>query len=382
VNSRLPSASRLRSWLWQGLLLLLVALLVQYLVGNTAENLARKHIPFGFDFLGRQAGFEFYFHLLDWTATDTYGRAVLVAAANTFFVAALAIVTATVIGVALGLMRLSPNWLARNTALAVVEFVRDTPLLVQIFFVYVGVLQALPPTRQSLQLGSAVFLNVRGLFVPAPIGGETAGRAALALFAALVIAFALSHLRLRMRGAARRGARLAALLLPLAALGYGFASGAIAGWDPPVLAGLNYRGGLALRPELLALWLGLSVYASAFIAEIVRAAIIGIDRSQSEAALSLGLSRGQSLRLVILPQALRLIVPPLTSQYLNIIKSSSLGAAIGYPEIFLIVTGTTITQTGQAIEAILIVMLVFLAINLSVSALMNWYNRAVALKGG
>jgi general L-amino acid transport system permease protein len=382
VNIPLPQAWRLRSWLWQGLLILLLAAAARYLVGNIVENLARKHIPFGFAFLERKAGFEFYFNVLPWSVTDTYGRAVVVAAANTLFVALLAIVTATLIGFVLGIMRLSRNWLARNTALVLVEFVRNTPLLVQIFFLYVGVLQALPPVQQSISLWSAVFLNVRGLFAPAPVWGENAALAGAALAASLALAFLLARLRASLRGAARHALTFTAVLLPLAALAGAVAAGAVAGWSMPVRAGLNFRGGIVLRPELLALWFGLSIHASAFIAEIVRAAIIGIARSQTEAALSLGLTRGQALRLVILPQTLRLIIPPLTSQYLNVIKSSALGAAIGYPEIFLIVTGTTLTQTGQAIEAIAIVMAVFLSINLATSALMNWYNRAVALKGG
>jgi general L-amino acid transport system permease protein len=377
----LPSEARWHGWLWQAALATAAVALAWYLVGNTAANLARRHIPFGFDFLSRPAGFEFYFKLLHWTTTDTYGRAALVACVNTLFVAALAVATATGLGLTLGIMRLSANWLARTISLVIVELVKNTPQLVQIFFIYVGVLQALPPTRQSLHLGAAILLNVRGLFVPAPIAGETAFAAVAGLVLALAVAIALARLRLRLAGARRRALGIASWALPAAALGFASAGGAVAGWDVPVLRGLNVQGGWALRPELLALWLGLSLYSGAFIAEIVRAAILGVDRGQIEAAMSLGLTRRQALRLVVLPQALRLIVPPLTSQYLNIIKSTSLGAAIAYPEIFLIITGTTLTQTGQAIETMAIVMLVFLAINLAASGFMNWYNRAVALRG-
>jgi general L-amino acid transport system permease protein len=380
VTLRLPSLPNWRAWFWQGLLLAGVAAVVWYFAGNAAQNLARKSIPIGFAFLAKPAGFDIPFRLLEWHTTDTYGRAVLVALANTLLVSVLAIVTTTIIGLVLGIMRLSPNWLARNTAFAIVEFVKNTPQLVQIFFIYIGVLQALPQSRESLHVGDAIFLNIRGLFLPTPILGETATAAALLLVAGVASGTVLWRLRLRISGSARGVLGLLAWVLPLAAIAYGIDGGVIAGWELPELRGFNFRGGFAVRPELLALWLGLANYTGAFVAEIVRAAINGIDRGQVEAAMSVGLTRGQVLRLVVLPQALRLIIPPLTSQYLNVIKSSSLGAAIAYPEVFLMIGGTTLNQTGQAIEAMAIVMLVFLTVNLITSAFMNWYNRAVALK--
>jgi general L-amino acid transport system permease protein len=293
----------------------------------------------------------------------------------------MAIVTATALGTALGIMRLSSNWLVRNVALCVGEVVKNTPQLVQIFFIYVAVLQALPQLRQSYQLGGSALLNVRGLFLPAPILSESAAIIGWASLAALIGFIALRWAAARSDDFGRR--RLlgwlswAPFLLVILA---GWLGGAIAGWDEPKLDRFNIRGGFSLKPELLALWIGLSTYASAFIADIVRAAILGIHKGQTEAAMSLGLTRGQTLRLVILPQARRLIIPPLTSQFLNITKSSSLGASIAYPELVLMIGRTMLNQTGQAIESMTIVLGVFLTINLIIAFLMNWYNRAVALK--
>lgn len=377
--ARLLSDPRYRGWVLQGLLLLALGAVAVFLAINTANNLNRRSIPFGLEFLSRPAGFDFPFRILDWKVTDTYGRAVIVALANTLLVSVLSIVATTILGLALGIMRLSLNWLVRATSTAIIEFVKNTPQLIQIFFFYIAVLQALPQARESLKLGGAL-LNIRGLFLPAPLFSASAGIDALVFLAAIVVGVVLWHYRARVVGQARRTMAALAWALPLGAIAYAWGDGMIAGWEYPELRGFNFRGGLVVRPELLALWVGLSVYAAAFIAEIVRSAINAIQRGQSEASRSLGLTRGQTMRLVILPQALRLIIPPLTSQYLNVIKSSSLGAAIAYPEVFLIIGGTTLNQTGQAIESMAIVMAVFLVINLTTAALMNWYNRAVALK--
>lgn len=377
--ARLLASERLRGWVLQGLLIAGVVLVVGYFGLNTASNLDRRSTPFGLAFLGRPAGFDFPFHVLDWKVTDTYGRAVIVALANTALVAGLAIVTTTILGLILGLMRLSLNWLVRTTATIIVEFIKNTPQLVQIFFFYIGVLQALPQARESFQFGG-VFLNIRGLFLPAPILGDAAGTATVLFLAASAIGIVLWRRRAGTTGKSRRALAALSWCLPALALAYAWASGFVQAWEWPELRGFNFRGGWVVRPELLALWIGLTVYTGVFIAEIVRSAIAAIHKGQTEASRSLGLTRGQTMRLVILPQALRLIIPPLTSQYLNVIKSSSLGAAIAYPELFLMIGGTTLNQTGQAIEAMSIVMLVFLSINLVTSALMNWYNRAVALK--
>jgi general L-amino acid transport system permease protein len=379
IRLRLTPA-RAKGWLWQGLLVIAVVLVAWFFAHNAAENLARKNLPFGFDFLARTAGFDIPFKLVDWTVTNTYGRAVYVAILNTLLISALSVVAATVLGLLLGLLRLSSNWLARVVSMAVIEAVRNTPQLVQIFFFYVAVLQTLPQTRNSLRFWDVAFLNIRGLYLPTPLWSDAALPALLGFVASLAVAGALWRWRLRLTRTWRPFLVVAGFVLPLLVLLAGWRAGALTGFSVPELRGFNFRGGVQIPPELVALWFGLSVYASAFIAEIVRGAMQGIAYGQTEAALSLGLSRWQTLRLVVLPQALRIIVPPLTSQYLNIIKSSSLGAGIAYPEVFQIVIGTVLNQSGRAIEVIIIVMLFFLAINLATSLFMNWYNRAIALK--
>lgn len=374
------NSTRIKGWLWQGLLLVCVVLVAWFFAHNAAENLAKKNLPFGFGFLERTAGFDIPFKLVEWAVTNTYARAVYVAILNTLLIAAMSVALATVLGLLLGLLRLSSNWLARTVSMAIIEAVRNTPQLVQIFFLYIAVLQTLPQARNSLKVGDVAFLNIRGLYLPTPVWGETAPATVVALLACVVVAVALWRYRLRMSSVRRRVLGAVAVALPVLVLILGWESGAVAGFSVPELRGFNFRGGVQIPPELMALWLGLSIYSSAFIAEIVRGAMEGIDRGQTEAALSLGLTRWQTLKLVILPQALRIIVPPLTSQYLNIIKSSSLGAGIAYPEVFQIVIGTVLNQSGRAIEVIIIVMAFFLAINLVTSMFMNWYNRAIALK--
>ena len=361
-----------RALFWQGLLIVGALALVAYLVGNAQGNLAKRSLTFGFGFLARPAGFDIPFHIPAWQPSDSYGRALWVCLVNTLVVSGLSIITGSVVGLLLGLMRLSDNWLARNTALWVIELVRNTPQLVQLVFWYAGVLQALPPVRQSLGLPLGSYLNVRGLFLPWPILPPGAGWLPAALAASLVL---LPFLWLaRVRGHQLGPMALAvplALLLALILL--------MRGIDRPLLQGFNFRGGVVLPPELVALWLGLTVYASAFIAEIVRASIEAVPKGQREAARALGLRPGPEMFLVVLPQALRVMIPPLTSQYLNIIKSSTLGAAVAYPEIVQIFAGTVLNQSGRAIEVIALVMGVFLVINLAVSAVMNWYNRKILL---
>jgi general L-amino acid transport system permease protein len=369
VRGRRGSA---RALFWQGLLVAGILALLAYLVGNAEANLAKRSLTFGFGFLAQPAGFDIPFHIPDWQTSDSYGWALWVCLVNTLVVSGLSIITGSLVGLLLGLMRLSDNWLARNTALWIIELVRNTPQLVQIVFWYAGVLQALPPVRQSLELPLGAYLNVRGLFLPWPILPPGVGWLPAA-FAALLVLVPFLWLA-RVRG---RQLGPVALTLPLALLAALIL--ATRGVDHPQLQGFNFRGGVVLPPELVALWLGLTVYASAFIAEIVRASIQSVPKGQREAARSLGLRPGPELFLVVLPQALRVMVPPLTSQYLNIIKSSTLGAAVAYPEIVQIFAGTVLNQSGRAIEVIAIVMGVFLVINLAISALMNWYNSKVML---
>jgi general L-amino acid transport system permease protein len=360
---------RARAWLWQLIAVAAFAALVLWLGHNARVNMTQRNITFGFDFLWHTAGFDIPFHLVPWQLTDTYGYALLVCALNTLLCAAMSIVLASALGLLIALMRLSGNPLAAGTARAVMEFVRNTPQLVQIFFIYVAVLQSLPPPRQSMVFGGGFFLNVRGLLVPAPSIDSR-----VVLLGCVALALAVIGWCARPPGSIA-GVILGPLLLFAWLIGAGFS----ASWELPAMHGFNFTGGLRLPPELLALWLGISIYTSAFISEIVRAAILGIQHGQTEAALSLGLSRGLTMYLVILPQALRTLIPPLTSQYLNIIKSTTLGAAIAYPDILQIFGRTVLNQSGRAVEVMTLLIGVFLSVNLLTSALMNrWNNRLIA----
>ena len=361
-----------RDRLVQLFLLTAVAGVIGFFWFNAADNLTRRNITFGFGFLWQTSGFDIPFRLLEWKVTDTYGRALLLSLLNTLLVACLSIVLATTLGLALGIMRLSGNWLVRNTALGVIELVRNTPQLLQIVFWYVAVLQTLPGPRQSIELGSGILLNIRGLFLPALVLDAEGWLSVLALAVTLILVPFLWRVRL---GARRIGVFA---LVPVGLVGIAIQQSVVS-IDFPRLQGFNFRGGIVVPPELVALCLGLAIYAAAFIAEIVRGSIEGVVRGQREAAQALALTPSQTMVLVILPQAVRIMVPPLTSQFLNLIKSSSLGAAIAYPEIVSIFAGTVLNQSGRAIEIMFLVMVIFLAINLGVSAFMNWYNRRVAL---
>ena len=358
----------------QWLLLALLVTVAWYLAAQAGDNLARRHATFGFGFLADNANFDIPFRLIPWAVGDTYARALLVCVLNTLLVSAMSIVAATLLGLLVGVMRLSANWLVRNIALGFIELVRNTPQLVQIIFWYVAVLQTLPGPRQSIPLPAGALLNIRGLYLPS---FEPAAAANVLWPAALLLVLATPFVwRLTWRDLPL-GPK--ALLLPLVALGL-----YVAGTDHidyPALHGFNIAGGVQVIPELVALWAGLSIYASAFIAEIVRAALLSVHKGQREAALSLGLKPRQVLSKIILPQALRVMIPPMTSQYLNIIKSSSLGAAVAYPELFQIFAGTVLQQTSRELETMFLLMAIFLSINLAASALMNWYNRRVALVG-
>ncbi|MCZ7564968.1 MAG: ABC transporter permease subunit [Burkholderiales bacterium] len=374
---------RLRAAAYQAAALAAVILLGWYLVSNTLANLEARRIASGFAFLGREAGFEIgETSLIAYGAADTYLRALAVGLANTFRVALIGIVAATALGALIGLARLSRNWLVAKLAAAYVEFVRNVPLLVQLFFWYAVITENLPGPREAVEPLPGVFLANRGIFFPVPAWSAVHGWMLAAT--ALGAGAALAHARWARRRQARTGRRppvlagAAALLVLPPALAW-LAGGAPTRFSVPALAGFNFAGGAHLSPEFAALTAGLIVYTASFIAEIVRAGVLAIDRGQFEAAYALGLRRGLAMRLVVLPQALRAIVPPVTSQYLNLIKNSSLAVAIGYPDLVSI-ANTTINQTGQAIEGIAIIMAVYLTISLVISALMNWYNARIALK--
>lgn len=329
---------------------------------NAAITLAERNMRVDFGFLANPAGFDIPFRIVPWDPSDSYGYALLVAALNTALAATLAIVLASVLGLAIALMRLSANPLASALARGVTELVRNTPQLLQIVFWYIAVLQVLPASRASLSLDGAVFLNVRGLFMPAPDSPVFAGCAGVGLVGAFILPRLLPRAPVLLVG----GGWMIALL----ALGT-----LLSPWELPVLRGFNFQGGWRLPPELLALVVGIGIYTSAFIAENVRASIQAVAPGQREAARSLGLSPGRTMRLVVLPQAMRTLLPPLASHYLNIIKSTTLGAAIAYPEVLQIFARTVLNQSGRAVEAMTLVLGVFLAINLVVSTLIGRWDR-------
>ncbi len=332
---------------------------------NVGEALARRNIDVSFGFLANPAGFDIPFHVVGWADNDSYGYALAVAGVNTLLASALAILCASLLGVLLALMRLSDNPLSAWTSRAVVELVRNTPQLLQIVFWYIVLLQSLPATRLSLSLGGAIFLNVRGLFLPAPVSPWFASSIAAGVMVALLLPRVLPRPSLLLTAGAPL---LGAMALALAGTG----------WDLPALKGFNFTGGWRLPPELLALVTGTAIYAGAFVSENVRASIGAVSLGQYDAARSLGLPPGRTMRLVILPQALRTLLPPLTNHYLNIIKSTTLGAAIAYPEILQVFARTVLNQSGRAVEVMTLVLGVYLAINLSVSTAMNGWNRCLA----
>mgnify|MGYP002629969405 CR=1 FL=1 len=369
---------RYRSVLWQVLAVAGVALLSSFLLGNLFDNLARRGIASGFGFLDSTAGFGVTMSLIPYSEASTYGRAFVVGLLNTLLVSVLGIICATVLGFAIGIGRLSRNWLIARLATIYIETLRNIPLLLQIFFWYFAALHALPSPRNSHGFADAIFLNVRGLYMPSPV--IESGLVWLVLGALGGLAGAALYLRYSNGRFVRAAAIFVGVtgLVALAALPGGFSLS----WDVPALRGFNYRGGWVLIPELVALLLALTLYTAAFIAEVVRAGIEAVPRGQLEAAASLGLSRRRILIDIVIPQAMRVIIPPLTNQYLNLTKNSSLAAAIAYPDLISVFAGTVLNQTGQAVEVIVITMAVYLAISLVIAMWMNFYNRRVTSRGG
>lgn len=369
-----------RAILWQIALGLLVALTGWYLANNTMDNLARLSIASGFGFLDREAGVQIGESLIATGPRDSYGDIFLVGLLNTLKVSGIGIVLATVLGILLGIARLSSNWLVARFAAGYVETIRNIPLLLQLFIWYALLTEGLPGPRQALEPVPGVFLSNRGLKLPAPADDPVWAWVAVLFAIGVLATLAISAWnRKRQQATGQR--------LPMMPIGLGLILGLpllvllLAGGgtlDVPVLQGFNFQGGLTLTPEFAALLFGLTLYTAAFIGEIVRSGILAVPRGQTEAATALGLARGTAMRLVILPQALRVIIPPTTSQFLNLTKNSSLAVAIGYPD-FVAVANTAINQTGQAVEGVLSIMIVYLVISLALSAFMNWYNRRVAL---
>lgn len=374
---------RYRALAYQGVALATALAVAWFFVSNTLENLAARGIASGFAFLEREAGFAIgETGFIPYSAADTYLKALVVGVANTFRVALIGIVAATVLGTLIGFARLSRNWLLAKLAAGYVGIVRNVPLLLQLFLWYALISEYLPAPRAALEPLPGVYLTNRGIFFPVPTAHPAYVWMLAALIAGIAAAFLFTRWAARRRTLAGSGPPVLEIVFALVivppALAY-LACGAPTGFDIPRLSGFNFSGGMALTPEFAALTGGLVVYTAAFIAEIVRAGILAVPFGQFEAAYALGLRRPLAMRLVVLPQALRAIVPPLTGQYLNLTKNSSLAVAIGYPDLVSI-ANTTINQTGQAIEGVAIIMAVYLAISLSISAFMNWYNARMALR--
>jgi general L-amino acid transport system permease protein len=371
-----------RSILFQAILLILLVALFWMLVSNTAANLKRQNIASGFGFWHATAGFDISQTLIDYKNTSTYGRAFWVGFWNTILVSVIGIVLATFVGFAMGIARLSRNWLVARLATVYVETVRNIPLLLQLFVWYFGVLKALPSPRQSLEFPGGIFLNLRGLYLPDPIfkPGFAFVLAAFLVAVAASVAIALwARQRQRLTGAQFPTGLVALGLIPAVTLLAFLIAGRPLDFEYAELRGFNFVGGLAIQPELMALTVGLVVYTGAFIAEIVRAGIQGVPKGQKEAAAAIGLTPTQTLRIVIIPQAMRIIIPPLTSNYLSLTKNSSLAVAIAYPDLVSVFSGTVLNQTGQAVEVILITMIVYLSLSLITSFFMNWFNARMRL---
>jgi general L-amino acid transport system permease protein len=373
---------KFRSIAYQVALCAIVGFLVYGAARNAIDNLARAQIASGFGFWNTIAGFDISQTLIEYSSRgSTYGRAFWVGLLNTLLVAALGIIFATILGFVVGISRLSSNWLLSKVAGGYVETIRNLPLLLQLLFWYNAVLKALPDFRESIVFGGAV-LNNRGLYLPEPIFKSGFGAVEIALIVGIAGSAAF-YVWARKRQE-RTGQQAPVLWVTLALmLGLPLAIFALAGFplgfDFPKAGRFNIAGGVEVLPEFAALLFGLSIYTAAFIAEVVRAGILAVSRGQSEAAYSLGLRPGPTLRLIVVPQAMRVIIPPLTSQYLNLTKNSSLAVAIGYPDLVQVFTGTVLNQTGQAVEVVAITMLVYLVISLTTSLLMNIYNRRVSL---
>lgn len=372
--------SRIRSVLVQLAFVALLVLLIQFLLSNTMQNLARQGIASGFGFLENRAGFDIAIAFLDFDRNGTYLDAFRTAIVNTIVLAVLGIALATLLGFMIGLARVSPNWLISRLAAVYIETFRNIPLLLQLFFWYFAILRPLPGPRQSLDVADTVFLSNRGLYMPKPLLDSGAQLVLLALLAGLIFALFMARSARRRRAATGRSVAVAHWwLIGLVGLPVltGFATGASVELSVPALQGFNFRGGMVILPEMLAALLGLSIYIAAAVGEIVRSGIQGIDHGQTEAAQAMGHTRGQIMRFVVIPQAMRIIIPPLTTQYQSLAKNTSLASAIAFPEIISIVAGTTLTQTGQAMETIALAMLFYLTVSLFIAAVMNFFNWRV-----
>ncbi|WP_439850657.1 amino acid ABC transporter permease [Pseudomonas syringae] len=376
------SDPKVRAWLFQIITVVAVVSLGWFIFDNTQTNLQHRGITSGFGFLENSAGFGIAQHLIDYTESDTYARVFVIGLLNTLLVSVIGIVLATLLGFVIGVARLSPNWMISKLATVYVEVFRNIPPLLQILFWYTAVFLTLPGPRQAHGYLDMFFVSSRGLNMPRALPAEGAWAFLISIVVAVIaIVMMVRWANKRFEATGQPFHKFwvgLALLLVIPGLSV-LIFGSPVHWELPQLKGFNFSGGWVLIPELISLTLALTIYTAAFIAEIVRSGIKSVSHGQTEAARSLGLRPGPTLRKVIIPQALRVIIPPLTSQFLNLAKNSSLAAAIGYPEMVSLFAGTVLNQTGQAIEVIAITMSVYLAISISISMLMNWYNKRIAL---
>ena len=374
---------KVRSIAYQVALCVAVAVLVYGAASNAIDNLERAHIASGFGFWNHTAGFDISQTLISFdSATSSYGRAFWVGLLNTLLVAGLGIVFASILGFIIGIARLSKNWLVAKTAASYVETIRNIPLLLQLLFWYNAVLKALPEIRESFVVPGGIYLNNRGLFLPLPVFKSGFGFVLAALAVGVIGAIAFYVWARKRQEQTGQQAPVFTVALALI-VGLPFAALALAGFplgfEYPQSGRFNINGGIEVLPEFAALLFGLTIYTAAFIAEVVRAGITAVSRGQTEAAYSLGLTPRPTLRLIVVPQAMRVIIPPLTSQYLNLTKNSTLAVAIGYPDLVQVFTGTVLNNTGQAVEVVAITMAVYLTISLATSLAMNFYNSRIAL---
>ena len=378
---------KIRSYLPQALTLFVIVFIIGFFAFNAQNNMANRGIEFGFGFWGQEASFDIQFSLIEYDGSHSYGRAYLVGLLNTILVSVVGIFFATILGVVVGISRLSPNYLISKFAEVYIEIFRNIPLLLQIFFWYFAALRALPLPKDAINFFDISYLTVKGWFIPRFIWSNFSV-IFYSIVAAIIASVFISIYAKKQQE--QTGKRIPVfwissgliILLPLFTF---FIGGVSLDFEYPVLIQqtstiFNFTGGIGIIPELIALALALSLYTATFIAECVRAGIMGVGRGQKEAAASIGLTPGQILRLVVMPQALRIIIPPTTNQYLNLTKNSSLAAAIAYPDLVLVFAGTAMMQTGRAIEIVSITMLTYLTLSILISMFMNWYNKKIAIK--
>ena len=374
---------RSRSLLIQTLTIGIFAFIIYILVQQTAYNLDKRGISSGFDFLNMSAGYDISIRLISFTSEDTHLRAYFVGLLNTLLIAICGCFLATILGFLVGIIRLSSNWLFKNIAYVYVEFTRNVPVLLQIILYY-SILLHLPQIKQAIVLLDNFYLTNRGFFMPSPVLKEGFGIVIASLIFAIIVSYFLKkYLKKRQETTGRQYPifLINSTLIIFIPIFFYYITDMPIEFDNPVLKGFNFKGGMVVRPEFLGMLFGLSVYTAAFISETVRSGIISVSKGQREASQALGLKNNLVMRLIIIPQALRVIIPPLTSQYLNLTKNSSLGIAIGYADLVHGFGGISLNQTGRAIEIMMIVMLTYLSISLIISIFMNIYNKAVQFKG-